>query len=379
MKSSNTLSISLSKKKNYFYWKYIYGDLVISKMINYLTKQGKKNRAIKFFLKALFNIKTKFGLNPILLVKYVLLKRNNLTRITTKKVGVKDHYYVRVLTPEKQMSQTIRALMSSVLLLNKRKKLKLWQALMVVIFNFAMKKKKKKYNNNKFFIKMYNNFFFHKQSSIILYFSLLKKSYILFFSILKKIIYSLKYIYSKIFFLYSVINNLKKSITFFFLNKKLNSSSFFCFFYFLKKFRKFIFRLNFFFEQFIFLFFNSSFLFELKNKLIVFFNVLLYNRKKQLNLFLSIYKNKLRKKRYIFNKRFKKWRNTPLMKKFFYKDLRAFYAATKYKNSIVNFKHVYKKKNDLKLSVRLHKRYDEKLTKRRIFFRTTKHGRSINK
>ncbi len=58
---------------------------VISKFINFLVKSGYKNRAIKFFFKALLNLKNKFGINPILLIKYIVLKRNVLHKVTKKK------------------------------------------------------------------------------------------------------------------------------------------------------------------------------------------------------------------------------------------------------------------------------------------------------
>lgn len=110
-------SISVNKKSNkskrfdYFYWKYIYGDFIISKFINFLVKSGHKNRAIKLFFKALHNLKSKFGINPILLVKYIILKRNVLHKVTKKKVKQKTFYYLRLLDFEKQISHTIKKIM----------------------------------------------------------------------------------------------------------------------------------------------------------------------------------------------------------------------------------------------------------------------------
>jgi hypothetical protein len=120
--SSTKTNVKKYSSFDYFYWKYIYGDFVISKFINFLVKSGHKNRAIKLFFKALLNLKTKFGINPILLVKYIVLKRNVLHKVTKKKVKQKTFYSLRLLDFEKQISNTIKKIMELIFFLKAKKK-----------------------------------------------------------------------------------------------------------------------------------------------------------------------------------------------------------------------------------------------------------------
>src|SRR3989338_11469976 len=150
--NTSTLNAKINNKKyssfDYFYWKYIYGDFVISKFINFLVKSGYKNRAIKFFFKALLNLKNKFGINPILLIKYIVLKRNVLHKVTKKKVKQKTFYSLRLLDFEQQISNTIKKIMELILFLKEKKKVKLWQSIFLVLLNFSILKNKKKNINN---------------------------------------------------------------------------------------------------------------------------------------------------------------------------------------------------------------------------------------
>ena len=84
LNTKQTVNKLNKRKLDFFYWKYIYGDIIISKFITFLIKNGYKNKAIRFFFKALYNLKLKFGINPILLIKYVILKRNVLHKVTKK-------------------------------------------------------------------------------------------------------------------------------------------------------------------------------------------------------------------------------------------------------------------------------------------------------
>jgi len=118
------------EKVDSFYWKYIYGDIVISKFINFLVKSGYKNRAIRLFFKALLNMKSKFGINPILLIKYIIIKRNTLHRITTKKAKKKTLYYLRIMDYDKQISNTVKKIMAIIFFINKKNHLKLWKSIL---------------------------------------------------------------------------------------------------------------------------------------------------------------------------------------------------------------------------------------------------------
>ena len=146
LSTQQTLNIKKKNKLDYFYWKYIYGDLIVSKFISFLIKSGYKNRSIRLFFKALQNLKVKFGINPILLVKYIILKRNVLHKVTKKKVKQKTFYYLRLLDFDRQISNTIKKIIELIFFLKEKKKLKLWQSIFTVLLNFCLSKSKKKKN-----------------------------------------------------------------------------------------------------------------------------------------------------------------------------------------------------------------------------------------
>ena len=168
LQMSNT---NKNKQFDYFYWKYIYGDFIISKFINFLVKSGYKNRAIRLFFKALQNLKIKFGINPILLVKYIILKRNVLHKVTKKKVKQKTFYYLRLLDFENQISNTIKKIMELIFFLKEKKKLKLWQSIFIVLLNFCLLKNKKK---KSCVVKYNNSLFFNNIKKILLAFSVVR-------------------------------------------------------------------------------------------------------------------------------------------------------------------------------------------------------------
>ena len=148
LNTKQTVNKLNKRKLDFFYWKYIYGDIIISKFITFLIKNGYKNKAIRFFFKALYNLKLKFGINPILLIKYVILKRNVLHKVTKKKVKRKTFFYLRLLDFDRQISSTIKKIMELIFFIKEKKKLKLWQSIFVVLLNFCIvkNKKKKKYS-----------------------------------------------------------------------------------------------------------------------------------------------------------------------------------------------------------------------------------------
>lgn len=367
----NKITKSKVNTLDYFYWKYIYGDLIISKFINFLVKSGYKNRAIRFFFKALFNLKSKFGINPILLIKYIILKRNVLHKVTKKKVKQKTFFYLRLLDFEKQISNTIRKIMELVFFLKEKKQLKLWQSIFIILLNFCILKNKKKVNLNL----KYDTLKFNLNSEKILRtFSLLRL-----FLLVKE-----KYL--------SIYLLLKNNI--FLISKN------FCFFFKLKKYI----LANI--ENMKLSELNDLFSFFLYNKILLYYVVVFRLRLSKINAFyldqLKLYRNKIKrffysfkklKKKYLLNridkyrkKKYKKkllLRNKLLLKakykqhfltRFFFKELKDLKKASKFKNSFLNFKLRNKKKKELSMGTRIHAKHDVRLRHRKIFFRVSKYG-----
>jgi hypothetical protein len=381
-KLANSKQVSKLKKGSsfdYFYWKYIYGDFVISKFINFLVKSGHKNRAIKLFFKALFNLKNKFGVNPILLIKYIILKRNVLHKVTKKKVKQKTFYYLRLLDFDKQISNTIKKIMELILFLKQKKQIKLWQSIFLILLNFSvLKNKKKKINSLKYDAVNFNLNAAKviKGFSLLRLFSSVRKKYLRLYVALKSNIFLLSRIFIFIFrfkkYLKVYLKRCKKNLDISSLedilsilawNKNL--------YYYLTVIKYRLARLN---HKY------SSKLEKYRNKIRRFF----YSFKRLKNKYLLNRIDSFRTKQY---KKRMLHRNKALLRskykqhfltRFFFKDLSELKKASKFKNSFLNFKLKNKKKKELAMGTRIHGKHDIRLRHRKIFFRVSKHGQVKN-
>jgi len=370
----NTKYVGNIKKKNksfdYFYWKYIYGDIIISKFINFLVKSGYKNRAIKFFFKALSNLKSKFGINPILLVKYIILKRNVLHKVTKKKVKQKTFFYLRLLDFEKQISSTIRKIMVLVLHLKEKKQLKLWQSIFLILLNFCILKNKKKVDHS--FV-VNNNFFFCISKllgyfSILRFFDNLKIKFFSFYNLIKSNIYLLNCLFEFIIYIKNICLVNLHSITCLdniFILKLISYSKLLR--YYISHFRRLLLNL-----QITF----SNKLFNYKSKIeFIFITFLKLKRKYVLNKMYKFKKFMFLKKQLLKNKvLFRNKYKQHFLTRFFFKELNDLKKASKFKNSFLNFKLRNKKKKELSLGTRIHAKHDIRLRHRKIFFRVSKYG-----
>lgn len=367
----NQPAIKKTSSLDYFYWKYIYGDLIISKFINFLVKSGHKNRAIKFFFKALFNLKSKFGVNPILLIKYIVLKRNMLHKVTKKKVKQKTFYYLRLLDFDKQISNTIKKIMELILFLKEKKKLKLWQSIFLILLNFCILKNKKK----KATVIKYDNLRFNenvakvmKTFSLLRIFSAIRDKFMRVYILLKSNIFLLSNIFRIVFrfkkYLKNVIANVNSSsiqdiLSILMWNKTL--------YFYLTVIKYRLARLN---AKYI------SKLEKYRNKIRRFF----YSFKRLKNRYLlnriDLFRRKKYKKRQL-NKNKALLRSKykqHFLTRFFFKDLSELKKASKFKNSFLNFKLRNKKKKELEMGTRIHSKHDIRLRHRKIFFRVSKYG-----
>jgi len=367
----NQPAIKKTSSLDYFYWKYIYGDLIISKFINFLVKSGHKNRAIKFFFKALFNLKSKFGVNPIFLIKYIVLKRNMLHKVTKKKVKKKTFYYLRLLDFDKQISNTIKKIMELILFLKEKKKLKLWQSIFLILLNFCILKNKKK----KATVIKYDNLRFNenvskvmKTFSLLRIFSAIRDKFMRVYILLKSNIFLLSNIFRILFrfkkYLKNVIANVNSSsiqdiLSILMWNKTL--------YFYLTVIKYRLARLN---AKYI------SKLEKYRNKIRRFF----YSFKRLKNRYLlnridlfrrkKYKKRQLNKNKVLLRSKYKQH----FLTRFFFKDLSELKKASKFKNSFLNFKLRNKKKKELEMGTRIHSKHDIRLRHRKIFFRVSKYG-----
>lgn len=356
---------------DYFYWKYIYGDFVISKFINFLVKSGHKNRAIKLFFKALLNLKTKFGINPILLIKYIVLKRNVLHKVTKKKVKQKTFYSLRLLDFEKQISNTIKKIMELIFFLKKKKNIKLWQSIFLVLLNFSILKNKKKsiapfvydvssFNTN--VSKVVRTF------SLLRFFKKVRNKFLRFYTLLKGSVFLMRKIFIFIFrfkkYLGLNLNNVNyvdlptilyllsfnKTLYFYLICIKYRLS--FLNYIAIKKLQKYREKLKFFFFSFK----------RLRNRHLL-NRIDLFRKRKYKRRMLLRNKTLLRNK---YKQHF--------LTRFFFKDLNDLKKASKSKNSFLNFKLRNKKRKELSMGTRIHSTHNVRLRHRKIFFRVSKHG-----
>jgi len=356
---------------DYFYWKYIYGDFVISKFINFLVKSGHKNRAIKLFFKALLNLKNKFGINPILLVKYIVLKRNVLHKVTKKKVKQKTFYSLRLLDFEKQISNTIKKIMELIFFLKNKKKIRLWQSIFLVLLNFSILKNKKKnivplkydrVNFNINVLKVLNTF------SSLRIFKKVRSKFLRLYLSLKGSIFLMRKIFI---FIYRFKKYLSLNLNTIQQNDLLNVLS-------LLSFNK---NLYFYLTciKYRFAILHCKFVNKLKkyrNKLRNFFYSFKRLKNKHLLNRIDLFrKRKYKKKMLLRNKTLLRSKfKQHFLTRFFLKDLNDLKKASKSKNSFLNFKLRNKKRKELSIGTRIHSKHDVRLRHRKIFFRVSKYG-----
>jgi len=390
VKSSNLFSFPLKKKYklklklrlgkvnkkkyssfDYFYWKYIYGDFVISKFINFLVKSGHKNRAIKLFFKALLNLKSKFGINPILLIKYIVLKRNVLHKVTKKKVKQKTFYSLRLLDFENQISNTIKKIMDLIFFLKGKKKIKLWQSIFLVLLNFSIVKNKKKSTDS---LKYDTVNFNINVSKVLSTFSLLRvfiaarKKYIRVYTRLKSSVFLLNKVFIFIYrfkrYLSLNLSNINKSDIINILSL-LSFNKVLYFYLTVLKYRiallnyKFVSKLKRYRDKIRRFFYSFK---RLKNKHLLNRIDLFRKRKYKKKMML---RNKL-----VLRNKYKQH----FLTRFFFKDLNDLKKASKSKNGFLNFKLRNKKKKELSIGTRIHSKHDVRLRHRKIFFRVSKYG-----
>jgi hypothetical protein len=63
-----------------------------------------------------------------------------------------------------------------------------------------------------------------------------------------------------------------------------------------------------------------------------------------------------------------------MITKAYFKELKEFKKAAKFKNAFLNFRLFHKKRRELATGIRLHLKYDVRLRHRKIFFRVSKYG-----
>jgi hypothetical protein len=365
------VSLQKNSKFDYFYWKYIYGDFVVSKFINFLVQSGYKNRAIKLFFRALSNLKNKFGLNPILLIKYIVLKRNVLHKVTKKKVKQKTFYYLRLLDFEKQISNTIKKLMDLIFFLKEKKNIKLWQSIFLILLNFSILKNKKKIHHSlKYNVKVFKQKIKRviKSFSIRRMYNTIKNKFVKLYSLLKSYI-----------FFFSNVFNIIFNFKFFIKNDILNHVDLECFLNFLLFYKKLyyhyrIMKLRFFYFKKRY----SSRFNSFRNKIRRFFYFFKYLRNRNLlNRIDAFRRRQFFKKVLLSNKQLllNKYRQQ-FLTRFFIKDLNDLKEAVKSKNSFLNFRLRKKKRKELSIGTRIHTSHNVRLRHRKIFFRVSKYGQS---
>lgn len=332
-----------------FYYKFLYGDIIISTFINFLVKNGYKNKAIRFFFKALSTLKSKFGINPVLLIKYIILKRNVLHKVTTKRVKKKTFFYLRLLDFDRQIKNTVRKIMKLILFLKEKKQLKLWQCIFLVLLNFCLFTNEHKSNITNFSLAVNED----KFKSFINFYSFYRKSYT-FFKLYKSVYIQLKKI---VFFLSNIMKTLPLFINYVHMNSFNTLSSMYLYIlHYYKVVYKLLYLIKY--KQLILTNFYSPKLIKIKEKLFKYFKRFFK------------YTKKYSKRKTLKDKKIKE----TFLNYFFFKELAEFKKASEFKNSFLNFKLSNKKKRELSMGTRIHTKYDVQLRHRKIFFRVSKYG-----
>lgn len=79
-----------------------YGNIAVSRFVNYLMRGGKKSVAEKVFYKALENIKKETNGEPLLVFEKAVLNASPLLEVVSKRVGGANYQVPREVRPERK-------------------------------------------------------------------------------------------------------------------------------------------------------------------------------------------------------------------------------------------------------------------------------------
>jgi hypothetical protein len=148
---NNKLDINILKKNflfnnniknysNHTYLHYIEKDKIIKKFINFFIRKGNKDKAIKFFFNNLLFLKKKFGMNPIIMIKYLTLHYLIGYKVIKKQVGEKTFYYTKYLRIQKQLNYSVTKIVKLAFFLKDMYKMPVWKTLSFIILNHYISK-----------------------------------------------------------------------------------------------------------------------------------------------------------------------------------------------------------------------------------------------
>jgi len=297
-----------------FHWQYIHGDYVLSKFINFFMKDGEKGKVVNQFLKSMYFLKKKFGINPVLLLKFSILQHNLSFQVSYKKFGKKVFYFTRFLDYKQQLNFCVKRFVKIVKEVQRRKKLSQWKSLALVVLHHVVSRQSK--SGSQFHVDPYQQSLVQTRRQLVL---------------VRRRLKSLEYTQYKLKGIFFRVNSSLDSLL-------LDLSHLYSWF---TRFRQFLFGLQ--------------------------------CRKLDIVYQISYLKLKIAS---LSERRKQAFKRNNFYLKFLRPELNLFTQAVKYKKGVVNIRPFFRYREEVEKNVRLHNFYNPSLRHRKLFFRTSKFGQS---
>jgi ribosomal protein S7 len=113
-------------------------DPLVSHFIQNLIKRGKKERSINLVIWVLRRLKKSLVVNPVLLLKSVILRYNHFYQIVKIKKGKKIFYHIRYLSFDRQLKKCTKHFLRVVSSIKKKFKFSTRMSLLVALINHGV-------------------------------------------------------------------------------------------------------------------------------------------------------------------------------------------------------------------------------------------------
>nr|YP_010049254.1 40S ribosomal protein S7 [Pleurostomum flabellatum]QPL15600.1 40S ribosomal protein S7 [Pleurostomum flabellatum] len=345
------------------FWSFIKYDYFLSKLIQFILRKGKKEKYISVLFRVLYALKIKFGINPIFLLKLVILRYNIPYKIVKIYKGKKVFYHVRFLDFYKQLRQCISNFIKVLFSLKSKRKLFLRNSFFLMILNHSvsfLKDKENSFSSKYNFTNTINNVSNKKKS-----FSSKRKKV----QVNRQVKFNVKKLHRWINLFYELDHRttfarqiLNKCIAIYYswkylwyqlycIKKFLFKTDLTRFFHFLKK-------------------VSSHLFFNLCKLRLIYRGILVKNYYK---IFLGRL-IEIRQLRFFHKKRVERIRRKAGLKRFFYSDQKTFSMYGNRPKSNINMKPFFRFQEEVNKNQRLHSVYHIKYRQRDIFLRKSKFG-----
>jgi len=154
------------------YWNFLFSDPIISLILSYIMRHGRKNRYKKMLFFVLTFLKKRFGINPIMVLKFSISRYAFPAKTNKKKIKNRVFYYTTYLNSYRHYRECVRRFYHIICNFQRSKKLSFWKSFLLITLNSCIFQKRYWFGDSKknLFVSFFKlNFSFKKNIQLISY------------------------------------------------------------------------------------------------------------------------------------------------------------------------------------------------------------------